>query len=203
VPRPTPDDLLAAVAWPGEKPRGRFLPAVVAAAVGLAAGPRAGLWQLGAWGVSPIDTGLKRLVNRPRPMPGRLNPRGGMPQGPSFPSSHVSDYVATLGFASWILWRRRSPLAVPVAVTSVGLIGLIGPSRVRTGDHRWSDVAAGYVLGAAYLAILVRLARRDRRLRATRSHDPLATQPLTPAPAVGSVPTREPARLPRRVAQPA
>ncbi|HZC31883.1 MAG TPA: phosphatase PAP2 family protein, partial [Candidatus Bathyarchaeia archaeon] len=117
--------------------------------------------------------------------------------------SHMSDYVATLGFASWILWRRRSPIAVPVAVTSVGLIGLIGPSRVRTGDHRWSDVAAGYVLGAVYLAILIRLARRDPRLRSTRSHDPLVTQPLTPTPAVGSVPTREPARLATRVAQPA
>jgi membrane-associated phospholipid phosphatase len=177
VPRPTTDDLLAAVAWPGEKPRGRFLPAAVAAAVGLVAGPRAGLWQLGAWGVSPIDTGLKRLVNRPRPMPGRLNPRGGMPQGPSFPSSHVSDYVVTLGFASWVLRRKRSPAALPVALTSAGLIGLIGPSRVRTGDHRWSDVVAGYVLGAAYLVVLIRLARRDPELRADSSPRSFEGQP--------------------------
>jgi hypothetical protein len=44
------------------------------------------------------------------------------------------------------------------------LIGLIGPSRIKTGDHRSSDVVAGYVLGAGYLGVLVALAAHDRGL---------------------------------------
>jgi membrane-associated phospholipid phosphatase len=52
-----------------------------------------------------------------------------------------------------------------VTAASAVLIGLIGPSRVRTGDHRWSDVLGGYALGASFLAALVWAARRDRELR--------------------------------------
>ena len=153
------------VAWPGEAPRGRYLPAAVSLFVAIAAGPRAATWALGSWGIVPIGHGIKRIVDRPRPFPGRLDPRGGMSQSPSFPSTHVSKYVAVFGFASWLLWRRRSVLAVPAAVWSAALIALIGPSRIKTGDHRSSDVIAGYVLGSAYLAVLVALAAHDRGLR--------------------------------------
>jgi membrane-associated phospholipid phosphatase len=159
-----------AVAWPGEKPQGRYLPGAVSLLVGVAAGPRAAVWTLGSWGIVPIGEGIKRIVNRPRPFPGRLDPRGGMSQGPSFPSTHVSKYVAVFGFASWALWRRGSVVALPAAVTSAALIGLVGPGRVTTGDHRSSDVVAGYLLGAGYLAVLVGLASRDRHLQ-RRSHE--------------------------------
>ena len=177
---PRSDAVLAAVAWPGENPRGRFMPGVVAASVAVLAGPRAGLWQLAAWGVSPLGAAVKRVVNRPRPLPGRFNPLGGMPQDPSFPSSHVADYVATFGLASWILWQRRSPAAVPVAIASLGLIGLVGPSRVRTGDHRWSDVAGGYAVGAAYLAATVAVLSRVRRRRAKATRRLVAAGALAP-----------------------
>ena len=120
------------VAWPGEPPQGRYLPAAVGLLVAIAAGPRAAIWTLGSWGVVPIGHGIKRAVDRPRPFPGRLDPRGGMSQSPSFPSTHVSKYVAVFGFASWLLWRHRSVLVVPAAVASVALIGLIGPSRITT-----------------------------------------------------------------------
>jgi len=155
------------VAWPGEPPQGRYLPAAVSLVVAMAAGPRAAVWTLGSWGIVPIGHGLKRVVDRPRPFPGRLDPRGGMSQSPSFPSTHVSKYVAVFEFASWLLWRRRSVLAVPAAVGSVALIALIGPSRITTGDHRSGDVVAGYVLGAAYLAVLVAIASHDRGLGRT------------------------------------
>ena len=87
-----------------------------------------------------------------------------MPQDPSFPSTHALEYVAVFGFASWLLHRRGSVAAAPVIGLSAGAIALVGPSRVRTGDHRWSDVAGGYALGALVLAGLVALARRDAEL---------------------------------------
>jgi membrane-associated phospholipid phosphatase len=157
------DPLFAAVAWPGESPRGHILPPATAGIVALLAGPRNGLWQLAAWGISPLSNAIKRIVDRPRPFPGRFDPMGGLSQDPSFPSSHVSEYVVCFGFASWLLRRRGSPAAGPATATSLMLITLIGPSRVRSGDHRWSDVVGGYLLGAAYLATLIAFAKRGRR----------------------------------------
>jgi membrane-associated phospholipid phosphatase len=180
----TIDPVLEAVAWPGQKPRGPVLPGVVAAGVALLAGPRVALWQLATYLALPVGAAAKRLIGRPRPFPGRLNPRAGMPQDPSFPSTHVSEYVTTFGFASWLLWRRRSPARVPVAIRSLAAVGLIGPSRVRTGDHRWSDVAGGYLLGAAAFTALIALASRDKTLlRHPRSPD----RPVVE----GAPPTRE------------
>jgi membrane-associated phospholipid phosphatase len=156
--------ILVAAAWPGESTRGWFLPAVVAGAVALVAGPRAGSWQLAAWGVSAIGEGAKRLFHRPRPLLGRFIPLGGTARGSSFPSTHVSNYTATFGFACWILWRKRSRIALPASAIALSLIGLIGPSRVLTGDHRWSDVGGGYAMGLLYLATMIGFAKRDRLL---------------------------------------
>jgi membrane-associated phospholipid phosphatase len=158
--------LMRAAAWPGQSPRGQLMPAVVAIAVALIAGPRAGLWQALAWGVTPLGEAVKRLVHRPRPLVGRLNALRGLDHGASIPSTHVSNYVATLGFAAWVLARTGSAAAVPFGALGLMLVGLIGPSRVRTGDHRWSDVLGGYAFGAAYLALLIGVARRDRSLGA-------------------------------------
>jgi membrane-associated phospholipid phosphatase len=161
--------ILTGAAWPGESPQVWFLPGVLAGAVGTIAGPRAGLWQLAAGGVLPIGELLKRMVRRPRPVLGRLNSAGGRSAGPSFPSTHASNYAATFGFATWILWRKRRRAALPVGIVALALVGLAGPSRVRTGDHRWSDVAAGYALGVAYLATLIGVARRDQSIMAGRN----------------------------------
>ncbi|MCA1587897.1 MAG: phosphatase PAP2 family protein [Chloroflexi bacterium] len=104
-----------------------------------------------------------------------------------FPSTHVANYVATMGFASWLLWQKRPGLAVLATAAAFGMIALIGPSRVRTGKHRWSDVAGGYALGAAYLGTLILLARRDPGIH------------RQPGPAVTSTPT--PARVTGRAAE--
>ena len=141
------------------------MPAALAAAMGLIAGRRAGVWQLAAAGVIPIGEMLKRAIGRRRPLLGRLTPRGGTASGPSFPSTHVANYVSLLGFAAWLLGRVRSPIAIPTGAAALAMIAAIGPSRVATGDHRWSDVVGGYVLGTVYLAMMIVLARRDRNLR--------------------------------------
>jgi membrane-associated phospholipid phosphatase len=119
------------------------------------------VWQLAAGGAVPIGELLKRTLRRPRPVRGRLNPTGGGGAGPSFPSTQASNYAATFGFATWILWRKRSPAAVPFGTLGLALVGLTGPSRTRTGAHRWSDIVGGYGLGLVYLAALIALARRD------------------------------------------
>jgi membrane-associated phospholipid phosphatase len=110
-----------------------------------------------------LGEATKRLINRPRPTLGRFNPVGGLAHGPSLPSTHVSNYVSVFGFATWILWRKRSPAALPAGLVALALVILVGPSRIHSGDHRWGDVAAGYGFGAAYLAALIALAGGIKR----------------------------------------
>jgi undecaprenyl-diphosphatase len=150
------DPVLQAVAWPGYRPQNVALPAIFAAWAARTLGWKAGGFQLAAWGIAPLGAAVKRVVNRPRPITASLPLLGHRGRGPSFPSTHVANYVSTYGFAAWLL-ARRAPVA---SAGLVVLIAAIGPSRVRAGDHWASDVLAGYVLGGAYLAILVAAARR-------------------------------------------
>jgi membrane-associated phospholipid phosphatase len=150
------DRALEAVAWAGYRPQSVVLPVALAAGEARTIGPKAAACQLVAWGVAPLGAGLKRVINRPRPITASLPILGHRGRGPSFPSTHVANYVSVYGWAAWLL-HRRAPMASAVLVL---LIAAIGPSRVRAGDHWASDVLAGYVLGGAYLAILVTAARR-------------------------------------------
>lgn len=148
--------IMEAVAWPGEWLRGWLLPGLVTLGVTLSAGPRAGLWQLVASLITPVATATKHLINRPRPPLGFISRVVGRSRGPSFPSSHVATYVGTLGFAVWAVRHDRSRGAILGRLVGLALIALIGPSRVHTGNHRWSDVLGGYALGAVWLAAVVR-----------------------------------------------
>jgi membrane-associated phospholipid phosphatase len=42
----------------------------------------------------------------------------------------------------------------------VGLVALVGPSRVQQGHHWFTDVTASYLLGVAYLIGVTSLYRR-------------------------------------------
>jgi membrane-associated phospholipid phosphatase len=153
------DALSTAVTWPGYAPQNRILPPIVAMVVGLARGPRMAAFQFAAWGVQPVGLLLKRIARRPRPLRAMLPLDGHRASGSSFPSTHVAMYSAYYGFTAWVLARRGggSRLAATVPLT---LIAVIGPSRIREGKHRPSDVVAGYALGATYLALLIALTRR-------------------------------------------
>ncbi len=85
----------------------------------------------------------KRLNRRPRPLLLRVplaRIAGRIPTSTSFPSGHAASAAA---FASAVALEIPA-LRVPLAT----LAGLVGFSRVATGAHYPSDVAAGFVLGA-------------------------------------------------------
>ena len=94
----------------------------------------------------------KRLNRRPRPSLLRVplaRIAGRIPTSTSFPSGHAASAAA---FASAVALEIPA-LRVPLAT----LAGLVGFSRVATGAHYPSDVAAGFVLGATVASIGGRL----------------------------------------------
>jgi len=75
----------------------------------------------------------------------------------SFPSAHVVHYVVFYGFIFFLFSTafRSSRLRNVVLVGSVGLLVLIGPSRIYLGAHWPSDVLAGYLVGGLWLVLLI------------------------------------------------
>jgi undecaprenyl-diphosphatase len=93
---------------------------------------------------------LKLVFERSRP----ASIYGGL-ESFSFPSGHATSSMVTYGFLAFLLcvgqrWRVR----VPVIAFTVVLVTLIGLSRLYLGMHWLSDVAAGYALGLAWIALL-------------------------------------------------
>jgi membrane-associated phospholipid phosphatase len=93
-----------------------------------------------------------------------------LPGSPSFPSGHAL-YAASVfgGLAVLVTARiRNPPLRFAIWVVAIGLILLVGLSRVYLGVHYPSDVFAGYAIGIIWVtavAIGDRLARHRRRGR--------------------------------------
>lgn len=112
---------------------------------------RVGLWGLTAvWVEGPIDNVVKSAVARVRPH--LLDPVASAP-GYSFPSGHSLGAMVCLGVIAASL-APVLPQAARRALWSVGgaLVVLVGVSRVELGVHYPSDVLAGWLLGAAWLA---------------------------------------------------
>jgi len=109
------------------------------------------------------QSGLKDLVERPRPSP-ELVLVTEHPTTFSFPSGHVVTAVAIFGLIALLL-----PMVVRPALPRLLLQGFclfvvlgMGPASVYTGAHWPSDVLGSYVLSVLYLALALRYYRRWR-----------------------------------------
>jgi len=96
-----------------------------------------------------VDTFIKETVDRRRP---EFDFEVGSAYGTSFPSGHTLAstvcYGAMLLVALPYIPRRWRPAAI---VSVIGLVSLIGFSRLALGLHFVSDVVAGFVFGLAWL----------------------------------------------------
>jgi membrane-associated phospholipid phosphatase len=167
--QPVTRAVMQAVSWPGFPPQSHVIPAGIAAGLLAARLPLEALFALGAWGTSLVASGIKAIMRRPRPI-GSVDlrvvtaPLGGS----SFPSGHTITYVGVYGYLAYLAHTLLRPAGWRRAIVAglVGLIALVGPSRVHQGHHWFTDVTASYLLGIAYLIGLTGLYRRIKAARA-------------------------------------
>jgi membrane-associated phospholipid phosphatase len=160
--------VMEAVSWPGFPPQSRVIPPVLVASLLALRLPIEAMAMVGAWGTSLLASIVKALMRRPRPVAGVdvrviAAPLGGS----SFPSGHTITYVGVYGFLAYLAYTLLRPTALRRAIVGglVGLVGLVGPSRVQQGHHWFTDVTASYLLGISYLIGLTRLYREWKARR--------------------------------------
>jgi membrane-associated phospholipid phosphatase len=154
------DTFTAAVSWIGFPPQSTIIDTVIVLAILIS-----GRWfaaicaALGAASIAMWYI-LEPLVQRPRPSPDVVRVAFDIPYG-SFPSGHVLNLTAFLGFVAFLgfIWLRPRSLGwLCVGGCAVFLLCL-GYARLYSGQHWPTDVLAGYVLGAAWLGLTIWLYR--------------------------------------------
>jgi undecaprenyl-diphosphatase len=134
-------------------------------------------WAAAFVGGSLLDWMLKTIVHRPRPPYAEAYYRA---TGFSFPSGHAMMSLVAFGMLAYLLvaFRVRGRGArIAVATVAVGLIVLIGFSRLYLGVHYFSDVVGGYAAGTVWVAACasgVDVARRRRAMGGAAPHPPVA-----------------------------
>jgi membrane-associated phospholipid phosphatase len=116
---------------------------------------------LSAAGSGLINTTLKILVGRPRPLlePGSISSF----KGNSFPSGHVTFFVCYFGFLFFVAYALLPRVSLSrrlVLFASLLPILLIGISRVYLTAHWPSDTLGSYLFGGLWLAFSLDMYRR-------------------------------------------
>jgi undecaprenyl-diphosphatase len=163
--RPWLDRLMAAASWPGFPPQSRLIPPAIIGGLWIVRFRTEATFQAAAWGTAGLSTVLKSLMNRPRPVAGTdLRVVAAPLGGSSFPSGHVITFVGTYGFLAYLAnaLLRDPAIRWPIVSALMGLIVLVGPSRIYEGHHWPTDVTASYLLGTTYLIVVVTAYRRAK-----------------------------------------
>lgn len=124
---------------------------------------RAAIWLVVTLaGALVLDLTLKFAFHRARPVPFF----GPVPRTYSFPSGHSLFSFCFYGVLAGLLARRAqsTSLRVSIWLAAALLVLAIGLSRIYLGVHYPSDVLAGYLAGAIWVATMLALDRfRQKR----------------------------------------
>ncbi|GAA4737663.1 hypothetical protein GCM10025783_05150 [Amnibacterium soli] len=112
---------------------------------------------IGAAGVGSLLMTIagKDIIDRSRPL--RMYAVPPYESSPSFPSGHTLNATVIAGVVGYLLWLRRHAIAAKVAciVAPIVIAVVVGLTRVLLGAHWFTDVLAGWLLGAFWLALVV------------------------------------------------
>jgi membrane-associated phospholipid phosphatase len=124
-------------------------------------------WALALVGNALLSVTLKQLFARVRPPhdDGLV-----LAHGYSFPSGHSSGALVVYGMLAYLAARLLPPRwQLPAVLAAMTLALTVGASRVFLRVHYASDVLAGFVSGAAWLAVCVVAVESARWWRARRT----------------------------------
>ncbi len=118
----------------------------------------AGLFTLALGGALLLNDFLKQHFHRPRP---RVPWSIGEEPTWSFPSGHSLFSAVLYGLLACILLKRGvTPLRLSVSMAALLMPLTIGLSRIYLGMHFPTDVLAGWMTGAVWLATTIAVDRR-------------------------------------------
>lgn len=142
------------------------------------------VWLFAAMGGGLINQTLKRTHDRPRP---EYKSASVHEHNQSFPSGHSTGSMITFGLLTYFCWLRWRSWKVRTAVTLAAalLILAIGFSRIYLGAHYFSDVLAGYCVGAAWLTACISAVEVIRRRRLALAPDAVTPNNAMDPPAGG------------------
>jgi len=114
------------------------------------------LLVVGLAALALLQSGIKELVDRPRPTADLVELRAGF-SSPSFPAGHVMSPTVLYGFVLYLALALKLPLVVRAALVGwiAFVLALTGPANVYVGVHWPSDVVGGYAWGAVLALSLV------------------------------------------------
>lgn len=120
------------------------------------------------FGDAALNLLLKHTVHRARPTFGTRFLNG---ESFSFPSGHTMGATVVYGMLAYLLvtYVVRSPVRrALVALAAWLVVALIAASRIYLGVHYPTDVAGGFLAGAAWLTVCITAAETVRRHAARR-----------------------------------
>lgn len=121
-----------------------------------------------------VGEAIKPLAARPRPTADLVRVQE-TPESYGFPSSTAFFAVVFLGMVGYLVWRAQPRRPAAIATFGVLLVLLLtsGLSRVYVGAHWATDVLGGWLLGGAWLILLVAAHRWwSRRATDSKAGDP-------------------------------
>ncbi|MCH8995162.1 MAG: phosphatase PAP2 family protein [Chloroflexi bacterium] len=124
----------------------------------------AALLAVGLIALPLLQSGLKELVDRPRPAEPLVELRAGF-SSPSFPAGHVMSPTLLYGFLLYLSLRDASPsaLRLVLGLWSAFVLIFAGPPNVWLGVHWPSDVLGGWAWALVLLVPLVYVCETMRR----------------------------------------
>lgn len=143
---------LTVLTWLGGAQAGTLLVVTLAAYLLVRRLPRLAVYvAVTGIGAAVLNTGVKALVDRTRP---EVDVPVATVAGLSFPSGHAMGSAITYGVLLLVFLPLLPPRRRRWAVTAVvGLVVVIGVTRVALGVHYPSDVVGGWLLGVLWLAV--------------------------------------------------
>lgn len=150
------DHVMFGISWIGFWPQS-LVTGLTLCAVLFALGLRwESVMMLFAEWASLVSSLIKLVVSRPRPSNDLVEVIRELTTS-SFPSGHVLTCTAICGFLAFLSYTllKRSWERSALLVLFTLLAALMGLSRIHQGQHWFSDVMGGYLLGSLWLLLTI------------------------------------------------